>query len=80
MRPFGKTLVGAQAAEDLRELFIMQSITIFERLFQPSNELRGSIDKIGKGLFTPISSHVINLLIEHLLISPPSFMPCKVVP
>ena len=28
----------------------------------------------------PISSHVINLLMKHLLISPTNFMPCKVVP
>ena len=31
-------------------------------------------------LFTPISSHVINLLIKLLLISPTYFVPCKFVP
>ena len=35
---------------------------------------------IGKALFTPISSHVINLLIKHLLIILKYFVPCKVVP
>ena len=38
------------------------------------------IDKMGQGLSTLISGHVINLLIKHLLISPTLFMSCKVVP
>ena len=38
------------------------------------------IDRIGYGLFTPISSHVMNLLIKLLLISLTYFVPCKVVP
>ena len=38
------------------------------------------VDQIGKGLLTPTSSHVINPLIKHILISLTYFVPCKVVP
>ena len=49
-------------------------------LLEPLTLQKMSIDRIGLGLFIPISSHVINLLIKHLLNSLTYFMPCKVVP
>ena len=39
-----------------------------------------SIDKIGRGLFTPISNHVTGFLIKLLLIFLTYFALCKVVP
>ena len=43
--------------------------------------MQGSIEKLDfKVLFTPISCHVINLLIKHRLISLGYFVSCKVVP
>ena len=57
------------------KMLIYQSKAILDEKFCFAKSL--IIDKVGYGLFIPISSPVINLFMKHLLISPTNFMPRK---